>query len=295
MTNGGNISGALTPTLTVSSLTTNDAATYTVALSYGTGITNSAPATLIVLVPPSIVAQPQSLAVPEGSSATFSVTAAGTTPLSYQWQFNGTNLNGSLSSYSLSNAHTNKAGNYTVIVTNGAGAVTSAVATLTVLVPPAIITQPQSQTITQGGSATFTVSATGTTPLSYQWQFNGSNLNGSLSSYSLGNVHTNKAGDYTVIVTNGAGMVTSAVATLTVVLPAAPQPGYFNSISLQTGGAVQLCMTGTPGCSYVLECTSNWVNWVSLWTNSSANGCLQCTDSSATNSRQLFYRLRLVP
>ena len=180
-------------------------------------------------------------------------------------------------------------------MTNGAGAVTSAVATLTVLVPPAIVAQPQSQTVTQGGTAAFSLTATGTAPLSYQWRFNGTNLSGgTLSYYTLGNVRTNKSGNYTVTVTNGAGMVTSAVATLTVLVPTVAQPGYFDSITLQAGGSVRLCMTGTPGSSYVLEGTE-WVDWVTLWTNSSTDGCLQWADSSATNAGQRFYRLRLIP
>ena len=72
-----------------------------------------------------------------------------------------------------------QAGNYSVLVANVAGSVTSTVATLTVTqpaVPPAITVQPQSRTNSVGTTATFTVMAAGTAPLSYQWRFNGSNL-----------------------------------------------------------------------------------------------------------------------
>src|SRR5207253_10025256 len=78
----------------------------------------------------------------------------------------------------LSNVQSNQAGSYKVVVMNSAGSVTSAGATLTVYVPAGITTQPLSQTITQGQSATFSVAASGTAPFSYQWSLNGTPLAG---------------------------------------------------------------------------------------------------------------------
>src|SRR5205814_1323732 len=84
-------------------------------------------------------------------------------------------------------------------------------------VPPSISTQPQSQTNVQGSDVTFNVSASGTVPLFYQWRFNTSNIGGATaSSYTRTNVGSGDAGNYTVVVTNAAGSVTSAIATLTV-------------------------------------------------------------------------------
>src|SRR5205085_1561168 len=111
----------------------------------------SAVATLTVLVPAGITAQPQDQAVVVGQSPTFSVVASGTAPFSYQWRFNSTLLGGATNAaLALSNVQSNQAGGYTVVVVNSAGSVTSAVATLTVYVPAGIITQPLSQTVTQG-------------------------------------------------------------------------------------------------------------------------------------------------
>jgi len=373
--NGGNLSGATVSSLALSAITTNDAASYAVVVTNSAGSITSAVATLTVTVAPAIVTQPQPQAVCQGGSATFTVTASGT-PLTYQWQFNGANINGTLSSYTLNNVHTNKAGNYTVIVSNACGVVTSAVATLTVPLPPAIATQPQSQVVTQGSSAAFTVTAAAGTAPSYQWQFNGNNVNGTLSSYSLGNVHANKAGPYTVVLTNACNTLTSAVAWLTVVMPLAsqtvtqggsaiftvanyggdpslacqwqkngtnltdggevsgsgttnlilsgvsasdaasyavevtngagsnatvgatltvlsPPPPCFNSISLLPGGAVGLSMSGTPGLSYDLECTSNWVDWVVLTNFTNSGGLFPYTDPAPTNTSSRFYRVRL--
>ena len=118
---------------------------------------------------PIITVQPTSLAVNAGANATFQVTATGTAPLAYQWRFNGTNLAGAVNSaLTLTNLQVAQAGTYAVLVTNGGGSVLSANALLTVR-DPWIVTQPQSQAVVAGAPATFTVSAGGTPPLSYQW------------------------------------------------------------------------------------------------------------------------------
>ena len=116
----------------------------------------SAVAVLTVLVPPAITAQPTNLNVVEGANAGFSVTAAGTSPLSYQWQFNGADVIGATgTSLTLTSVQPTNAGSYTVVVTNTAGSVTSAVAVLTVLVPPAITAQPTNLSVVEGRQRQF--------------------------------------------------------------------------------------------------------------------------------------------
>jgi len=99
-------------------------------------------------------------------------------------------------------------------------------------VPPQITSQPANQTVTQSGSATFTVAAAGTAPLSYRWQFNGTDLTdnahiiGSQSnSLTLANLQVSDAGGYQVVVTNAYGSTNSAVATLTVDTCVSPAAG----------------------------------------------------------------------
>ncbi|MGZ4971566.1 MAG: GH25 family lysozyme [Limisphaerales bacterium] len=171
-------------------------------------------------VAPSIMTQPQSQTVTQGQNATFSVSASGTQPMSYQWTFNGANISGATgSSYTVVNAQSANGGTYAVVVSNSAGSVTSADATLTVTpgVAPTITTQPQSQTVIQGQNATFTVGASGSTPLSYQWTFNGANIAGATaSSYTVVSAKSTSAGNYAAVVTNAFGTATSATATLTV-------------------------------------------------------------------------------
>jgi len=298
LADGGNISGAALATLTISNITTADAAGYTAVLANTIGSVTSLVATLTVLVPPTILVPPQSQTVPVGADVTLSVTAAGTAPLGYRWQFNGADLGGTFSTYLLGNVHTNKTGNYTVIVSNAVATATSAVATVTVLNPPAIVTPPTSLTVTQGAGAAFTVTATGSEPLSYQWQKNGTNLTdgghvtgSGTTNLSLSSVSASDAGSYAVVVANGAGSAATVGATLTVVMC---QPPLFDSIGLLPDGSVQLGMSGGLGCCWILECTSNLVDWVVL-TNFSSGGPFPYHDSVAISQSRRFYRLRLCP
>jgi hypothetical protein len=84
------------------------------------------------------------------------------------------------------------------------------------MTPPSITTQPQSQTVAAGSNVSFTVAATGTAPLSYQWKKNGTNIGTNGTVLVLQSVTTNQAGEYSVVITNNAGSVTSSIATLTV-------------------------------------------------------------------------------
>jgi len=101
--------------------------------------------------------------------------ANGTAPLSYRWFFNATNALASTATRSCSLCDHDNSGGYSVIVTNPYGTITSSVATLTVVLPSSITTQPQSQTNLVGSNITFGVTASGTAPLSYRWFFNSTN------------------------------------------------------------------------------------------------------------------------
>src|SRR4029077_20156839 len=113
-------------------------------------------------VPPSITTQPASQTVTAGQTATFTVAASGTAPLSYQWQKNGSPVGANSPSYTTPATTTGDNGaQFTVVVSNSAGSTTSNAATLTINVPPSITPQPASQTVTAGQTAPFTVAATG--------------------------------------------------------------------------------------------------------------------------------------
>jgi GH25 family lysozyme M1 (1,4-beta-N-acetylmuramidase) len=216
--NGGNISGATTSSYTVVSAQSTDAGNYSVVITNVAGTVTSANASLTVNIPPSITTQPSSQTVNQGQSATFSVVAAGTAPLSYQWTLNGANISGATaSSYTINSAQATDAGTYAVVVNNVAGSVTSANATLTVILPPIIGTQPASQLGSVSNSVTFSVALSQGTSPTYQWSYNGGTISGATaSSYTLNNISWSSGGNFSVVVANAAGSVTSSVATLTV-------------------------------------------------------------------------------
>jgi len=219
--NGANLAGGTGSKLSLNSVQTNQAGGYSVLITNSAGSVTSIVASLAILVPPSITLQPSNQTAIVGQNVTFQSGASGTAPLSYQWLSGGTTLAGAgTTSLLLSNIQPSQAGAYSFVATNAAGAATSIVAQLTILVPPSITSQPSNQTVVVGGSVNFQVSATGTAPLSYQWLFNSTNsLGGNTNTLSLTNAQTSQAGGYAVVITNNAGSVTSTVAMLTVGTP----------------------------------------------------------------------------
>ena len=245
--NGTDISGATSSTYTTPVTVIGDSSTqYSVVVGNSAAKVTSNKATLTVTlaaVAPTITTQPTAQTVTEGQTATFSVMATGTAPLTYQWKKDGTSISGATSSTYTTPA-TSSADNaavFTVVVTNGTGSVTSSSATLTVTaaapVAPAISAQPTAQSIAAGASATFSVTATGTGTLSYQWKKNGSNITGGMGATT--NTYTTPAmgyagngAEYSVVVSNGAGSVTSSSATLTVTKSSTAQSyGYVANAS----------------------------------------------------------------
>jgi hypothetical protein len=155
------------------------------------------------------------------------------------------------------------------------------------LQPPGITAQPSNQTASAGSNVTFTVGATGSNPLGYQWRFNGTNLAGATNpSLSLTNVQAASAGAYDVVASNIAGLAASAPATLTVSLPDV----RFLSIAILANGQAQLVFSGVPGQSYVIQTSPNLVNWTSNSVLTAINGPLPFIDPAATNFSSRFYR-----
>jgi putative Ig domain-containing protein/Ig-like domain-containing protein len=226
--NGVTIGGATSASYTTPPTTTADSgSTFSVVVQNSIGSVLSNNATLTVnaaLVAPSISTQPANQTVTAGQTATFSVVATGTAPLVYQWRRNGANIGGATAASYITPATTtaDSGSTFSVVVTNPVGGVTSNNAILIVNAPapvaPSITTQPSNQTVTAGQTATFSIVATGTAPLSYQWRRNGANIGGATSaSYSTPATTTADSGStFSVVVANSGGSVTSNSATLTV-------------------------------------------------------------------------------
>ena len=208
-------------------------------------------------VAPSITAQPISISILVGQAATFSVNASGTAPLSYQWYKNGAPITGAMSSsYTTSTEPLSDNGvQFSVVVINSAGNVTSNAATLSVTpapVAPSIMTQPLNQTIFAGQTVTFSVTASGTAPLSYRWLKNGSAVGANSPSYTTpAETASDNGVQFTVVVSNSAGSVTSNAATLTVntATPGALTPSTtslnFGNVTLNTSSALTVTFTNS--------------------------------------------------
>jgi alpha-tubulin suppressor-like RCC1 family protein len=169
---------------------------------------------------PVITAQTGDMNTNAGNDVVFSVTATGTTPLRYQWQLNSADMPGwTNSTLTLNNVQIVNAGTYSVTITNDFGPATSTNLNLTVNnSAPVIAGQPAPQTNVVNASATFTVYAKGSTPLSYQWFFNSAAISGAISnSLIVANLQPDSAGKYSVVVSNAYGQATSINARLTVI------------------------------------------------------------------------------
>jgi hypothetical protein len=219
------VAGAANPQdLMLSNITFSSAGEYRVVVSnaYGTAISDAA--TLTLLAPARVITNPQSKSVPAGADVALTGEAAGTPPLYFQWYFGANRIAGANSPMLvLSNVTTTMAGEYRMAVSNDYGSDVSAPAFLSVGIPPTIIAQPRSQTNNAGDNVQFTVGAAGSTPLFYQWFFNGTAIPVGLGpSLFLDQVQNANEGTYRVIVSNPFGAAISDPFYLDVVPPLLP-------------------------------------------------------------------------
>ena len=154
-------------------------------------------------------------------------------------------------------------------------------------VPPAITAHPQSRTVRAGSNVTFSVTASGTAPLSYQWRFNGGNLaNATNDALALPSVATNHAGLYSVTASNSQGSALSSNASLTVTLPVAPS---ITLISLLPTNRVQLTIASEAGYPVEIEASGQLTNWTLIGNLVNTNGTAVFIDVPPSNRR--YYRV----
>ena len=205
-----------------------------------------------------------------GATTDFSVSADGSLPLSYQWIFNNIEIiPGATAPFlQLTNLQLSQSGNYSVIVTNAFGAVTSSPSLLSVVgVPPVILIQPSNQTAAVGRTIELTVGASGSVPLTYQWSFNGTNLiTGAPDAVlELTDVQLSQSGTYEVVVRNAFGTATSSKATVIITPPGttaviAPIESSLRA-AVTNGGRVIFACDGTIQLTGALTISSNtWLD-----------------------------------
>lgn len=223
LANDGRVSGADSASLLIGNAQTNDVGAYSVLITnvHGFALSSNAMLSVYVPTPPTITQEPASLTLPAGTNALFSVSATGDLPFHYQWLFNGVILPEQTSSnLYLGNIQSSNAGNYQVIITNIVGSATSAVAVLTVTPSlPQLTCQPSSWGAFPGlGSGSFSVVASGTEPITCQWQFNGTDVPGATNTtLNLTNVTLSMAGWYRAVLSNTVGIRLSDEAQLAMI------------------------------------------------------------------------------
>ena len=208
---------------------------------------------------PLLASQPISLTNDAGTTASFSVAAVNSTPLSsFRWLKQGValtdggNVSGAgTATLTLTNVLHADAANYSVVLSNAFGSLTSAIASLTV-VDPLITVQPANEFGDVGQNVTLSVTAVGTLPFGYQWHKGQTNLPGRTTAWlTLTNAQLSDAGNYLVVVSNRWGMLTSATAQLTMNLatrdtsfnPGTTNPGAPNgmyAMAVQPDGNILL-------------------------------------------------------
>jgi hypothetical protein len=180
--------------------------------------------------PPGILSQPLDTLATNGLPAALEVELGGTIPLFCQWWFNGQPIGETNRTWlQFPSLSTNQAGLYWAVISNAYGAVTSRVATLTVLAPPVITSQPLSQSLLNRGQGYLSVAASGTPPLAFQWLKDGEVLVGENRPQLLFRmVDASLTGTYQVEVSNSAGTAASQPARVEVADPAENQVAYDN-------------------------------------------------------------------
>lgn len=224
------VSGSGTSTLHIDPVAPTDAGTYTVVVSDAGGSVTSHPAVVSVRVDlPEITSQPIAQAVVSGSSATFTVSAAGSPPLSYQWRRNGVDLTDGerfsgarTPTLTIAAAEPGDLGWYRVEVSNPYGSTVSVPARLTVHVAlPTITVQPMGQTVALGTTVSLQVQAAGSVPLHFRWRHEGVDLQdgdrisgAETSTLTISELRPGDLGDYSVVVRNSLGSAQSAPVTV---------------------------------------------------------------------------------
>jgi hypothetical protein len=322
LSDGTNVSYAL------DNVQTNNAGNYFLIVSNSFNTVTSSVVTLTVLTPPLLLTQPANVVTGTNKAVSFVVQASGATPVRATWwrtglntnlasvvvsnattsaSFTGGNVQGTpasatnqlnmqftlnlLATYSaLTNASSNT---FYLVVTNSLGSVTSSVATLTVLLPPKITNQPVNVATNLGATVFFAVGASGSQPLGYQWFFDGTNnpVGANTNVLELDNVSTNDAGNYTVIITNAVGSITSSAGNLYLLLNGSLTPPQIWLLTHDPVNGDGLMIAMQAGRNYRVQSSTDLSQWLTVTNFLSQSSLFVFTNSLFTNQPSVFYRV----
>ncbi|HUG09917.1 MAG TPA: immunoglobulin domain-containing protein [Opitutaceae bacterium] len=211
------IDGATNSWFNITTIKASDYGDYDVVVSNPGGFVTSDSAALSTPPPPEFLSHPQSATAALGTHVWLSVGVNGLN-LRFQWRKDGVPLVGR-TGYDIYLGPITAAdyGSYDCVVSNPAGSVTSQAAFIAAVQEPGIVAHPSSHTAVLGGNVTYAVTVSGIGPFAYQWRRNGVNIAGATgATLTLSNVQAGQGGNYSVVVTNSAGSVTSNAAALTI-------------------------------------------------------------------------------
>jgi hypothetical protein len=262
---GATISGSQTANLSVSGVTYMDAGNYYAVIANANQSTATSSGATLTVLDPYIVTQPTPQSAVLGGSATFTVVAAGSPTINYQW-YQGPNMlndDGSTifgsqtASLTISNITAADAAKYYVILYGPTDVVTNSTTNSLTVITPITATRPLKSLVERAGDhVAFSIGLTGTSP-AYQWQFNGVNIPGATkNSISLTNIQTANAGTYTVTVTNLFSTNTQS-ATLTIINSALLPLASTNLIVVRVGDGAQTLSGATGNTIYLDQYTTN--------------------------------------
>jgi hypothetical protein len=255
-------------------------------------------------VPPIIEVQPAGLITNANATISLSALIDGT-PIGMvdRWYKNHTNfvgtspvVAGSPTVLTIPNAQITSSGEYFVVASNAFGSVTSSVAMVAVQQKPTITTAPASGTVAVGTNYLFSVKASGSDPLTYQWYFAGLLIPNRTNAFLVvANTAAPDQGNYTVVVSNLQGSVTSAPAALTISSSVVTPPGLVGPIF--GAGTFSLKVVSVTGHTYILQTNPNIENqagWTDITASTTAGtgGTLTLSDPAPTGARR-FYRLKI--
>jgi hypothetical protein len=215
--NGNELVNATNAFLNLTNVGLADAGSYSLLATNVYGTVSISAALSVTASPPIVVQQPAGETVPAGSNVTFTVSTVGSWPLTFQWQVNSTNIPEATNAFlNLPNIQVAQSGPYCVVISNSIGVSVSSNANLSV--EPALVSiDPPNLTTNGAATVTLTAIVVGQPALTFQWQFNGTNLPGATNTaYVITNALDVQSGGYTVSISNEFGVVSSTASVVVI-------------------------------------------------------------------------------